>query len=235
MEKNTQSQASKAAVATLKKMQAACKEVTGTNNIWHQKGSDFVMDISNRVHDDGAITGRILRLGRPSQDGHRPNRLVGTIRIEGNGTITRAHSFLAQAAQQLREAREQRETQERTVAKVSPKMRVFKNIKEGEPSQFQKFALVQKKIQKVAPDRLEAARARAAHARSVKMEKLAQSYEQKLADIRSRIGKPVVPKEEPKRTTPPDQLAIKRERMAYARKIRMEKRAAKAANDNQAS
>lgn len=238
MEKNTN--ASPAALATLKTMEEACKAATGVKNLWHQKGSDFVMDISSRFHDDGAITGRIQRIGKPDAKGMRPSRLVGTIRIEGDGKLTRAHAFLANAARELKAAREKREAQEkvllskRNITKFmasKDKVSFLKNptpVNQNAPLAVQTQKALDEKTR--SPESIHDAQvARAAHARKAKMQKDYEYYKQKLADLEQRMNGTAIAL--PKKPTPPDELAIKRARAAHAREVLAQKRAA--AKNNQ--
>jgi hypothetical protein len=247
MEKNTN--ASPAALATLKKMEEACKAVTGIKNLWHQKGSDFVMDISNRFHDDGAITGRIQRVGKADANGVRPSRLVGTIRIEGDGKLTRAHAFLANAARQMKEARDKREAEEkallskRNITKFMASPKKLSLVKDAKPINTNTLApqtqqaLNEKPVQ-TAEEIHNAQVARAAHARKAKMQKDYEYYKQKMADLEQRMKG--APNPEPKAAAPvakkevsPDELAVKRARAAHAREVLAQKRAA--AKNNQPS
>lgn len=149
-----------AANKTLSKMHDACKEMTGVSNVWHERGSDFVLEVSSRANADGAITGQIIRMDTPTLEGKRPSSVVGTIRIEPNGIVTRAHRFLMEAAQKAREARQVE------AAKVT------KTVEEVKAAPITKV-----KPKKLDPKWYDAAVKRAAHAREVKFARLASAKE----------------------------------------------------------
>lgn len=89
---------STAASKVLESWTRACVASTGMSNTWKQGDREFFTELSNREHDDGAITGSIIELGAPSgPDGARPGRKVGTFKISGDGTV-RAPAFLKDAA-----------------------------------------------------------------------------------------------------------------------------------------
>jgi hypothetical protein len=96
---------------------AACVASTGCSNTWTAGGETYLYEVSRKEHDDGAITGSILKkvpppaplkvvicpteveriLGLASADSFFA-RKVATFRIEGDGTVTRAPAFLKAAS-----------------------------------------------------------------------------------------------------------------------------------------
>lgn len=77
----------------LDKMSAACVASTGMSNTWEHNGVRYFFEISRTEHADGAITGSVCKFV-----GKDLCRKSGSIRIEGDGTITRAPAFLKNAA-----------------------------------------------------------------------------------------------------------------------------------------
>lgn len=71
----------------------ACRQSTGSQNTWKEGSNSYFYDISSKEHDDGAITGKIWKMGKNNQC-----TLASHFRIEGNGTITKAPKFLKDAA-----------------------------------------------------------------------------------------------------------------------------------------
>lgn len=72
-----------------------CFANSGLTNCW-QDGNDYYMvEISNREHADGSITGKIIkRIGVTRPDGSWSGKTVGSIKIDGSGKIVRAPKFL---------------------------------------------------------------------------------------------------------------------------------------------
>jgi len=90
---------------TMQKWTAACIAQTGSQNVYKAGGQTYFWDISRTEHDDGAITGTILRMeGNGDINGVNHAYRAGTFRINGDGTIARAPAFLKAAAQRARHA-----------------------------------------------------------------------------------------------------------------------------------
>jgi hypothetical protein len=98
---------SKAASDTLKALDAVCVASTNTSNTWKAPdGREYFYEMSRREHDDGAITGEVVELGAPTHcaDPHcrecfgaRSGRKVGTFRVDGDGTLSRAPAVMRAA------------------------------------------------------------------------------------------------------------------------------------------
>lgn len=74
---------------TLDQIRETCLKEHDSQNVWSHNGARYFYDIG-REHDDGAITGKILRMqGDPLPDGRIPCKAVGSFRIEPDGKISR--------------------------------------------------------------------------------------------------------------------------------------------------
>ena len=71
----------------------ACIAQTGSQNVYHDKTGKCFFETSRTEHDDGAITGSIWRF-LPDERCRR----VGSFRVEGGGTVTRAPAWLRRCA-----------------------------------------------------------------------------------------------------------------------------------------
>lgn len=85
---------------------AMCIATTGSSNVW-KSGNDFYMDEhSGKEHDDGGITGTIMRFLPNMPDGSvditKPGTCVkvSTYRINGDGTVKRGPAFLKALAKE---------------------------------------------------------------------------------------------------------------------------------------
>jgi hypothetical protein len=86
---------SAAANEVLKRWVEACRAQTGSQNEFVVDGRKYFWDITRTEWEDGAITGSICRtLNDTSPDGRFLCRKVGTFRINGDGTVARAPTFL---------------------------------------------------------------------------------------------------------------------------------------------
>lgn len=73
----------------------ACVASSGSSNVWKDGNINYFFDVSRTEHDDGAITGKILKqVSEAKPDGSYYAKPVGSFRIEGDGTIARAPRFL---------------------------------------------------------------------------------------------------------------------------------------------
>lgn len=61
-------------------MERACRESTGSSNVWESGGKRYFWETSRREHADGAVTGSVWMF----TDADHARR-AGTFRIEGNG------------------------------------------------------------------------------------------------------------------------------------------------------
>lgn len=77
-------------------MHEACFQQTGVMNTYEASGKRYFLEISRREHADGAITGTVMRMFE--RDGNTYAKPSGSVRIEGDGTVTRAPKFLKEAA-----------------------------------------------------------------------------------------------------------------------------------------
>lgn len=83
---------------------AMCVEMTGSSNVYTLGGVTFMYEISNREHDDGAITGTILRFLPNMPDGtvdtSKPGNAVkaSSFKIAGDGSVKRGPMFLKNLA-----------------------------------------------------------------------------------------------------------------------------------------
>ena len=71
----------------------ACIANSGNQNTWRYTGKEYFFEVSRIEHDDGAITGIILR---SIDDTHC--RKVASFKINGDGSIARAPKFLVSAS-----------------------------------------------------------------------------------------------------------------------------------------
>jgi len=78
---------------TLGKVTAACVESTGMSNTYEVDGVRRFIEVSNKEHDDGAITGSVYR-----EIGDGLCRKAGSFRINGDGSVARGPAFLKDAA-----------------------------------------------------------------------------------------------------------------------------------------
>jgi hypothetical protein len=68
-----------------------CFANSGLTNVWNDGQDSYMYEISNREHDDGSITGKIIkRVGESGWQG----KVVGSLKIDGDGNIVRAPKFL---------------------------------------------------------------------------------------------------------------------------------------------
>lgn len=68
---------------TMQKIEDCCRKQTGSQNSFRRNGNEYFIELSYVEHDDGAITGSIMLV-----TGDFCNK-SGSLRIEGDGTITR--------------------------------------------------------------------------------------------------------------------------------------------------
>jgi len=73
----------------------ASMENSKQTNAYHAKGKDYIWQTSDTVYADGAVSGTIFCCG---QDGKKP---VSSFRIDGDGTVVRAPTFLRNASKSL--------------------------------------------------------------------------------------------------------------------------------------
>lgn len=74
-----------------------CVAQTGQSNVYQVKGVNYFLQQSNKEHNDGAITGSILRM-EGTLEAPGLCYLAGSYRINGDGTIARGPAILKQAA-----------------------------------------------------------------------------------------------------------------------------------------
>ena len=90
---------------TLDKWTAACRASTQTQNTFKVGGKSYFWELARVEHNDGAVTGAIWRMLEPvpgqDPDAFRCQR-AGTFRINPDGTVRRAPTFLRMVA--LRQA-----------------------------------------------------------------------------------------------------------------------------------
>ncbi len=86
--------------AVLDAWDKACVAQTGMSNVYESRGQQYFFELSRTEHTDGAITGSIWnkRLSGLCKK-------TGTFRIEGDGTQTRAPSFLKKAGKTAKNVR----------------------------------------------------------------------------------------------------------------------------------
>lgn len=86
---------SAAANEVLKRWTAACRAQTGSQNEFVVNGRKYFWDITRTEWEDGSITGSVLlTLNAKSTDGSFFCRKIGSFRINGDGTVARAPTFL---------------------------------------------------------------------------------------------------------------------------------------------
>jgi hypothetical protein len=84
-----------AASNVLKAWSDKCAVNSGMSNVWSAGGKKYFFETSRTEHNDGAITGKIMKqVSEEQPDGSYFAKSVGSFRIEGDGTITRAPKFL---------------------------------------------------------------------------------------------------------------------------------------------
>lgn len=88
-----------AAGRTMDAWTRACVAQTKSSNVYHDGGSEFFWEVSLREHDDGAITGSIMRVVAKRPDGTSSCRKVGAFRIEPDGSVKRGPAMLKRAVQ----------------------------------------------------------------------------------------------------------------------------------------
>jgi hypothetical protein len=87
----------KEAGVVLDQWKQACIANSGRANEFTHRGRTYFVEVSRKEHWDGSITGTIMRVTETRADGTTMAVPAGSWRIEGNGTVTRAHSFLKRA------------------------------------------------------------------------------------------------------------------------------------------
>lgn len=70
----------------------ACLAQTDMQNVYTVKGVRYMFEVSNKEHDDGAITGSVLKFIDETRA-----IPAGSFRIEGDGTVARGPKFLKDA------------------------------------------------------------------------------------------------------------------------------------------
>ena len=86
---------SMAAAATMDRWIAACVKQTGASGTWEEGGVRYFFEPSRHEHRDGAITGKVYRMGPPTEpDGGGPCYPAGSFRINADGSVARAPRFL---------------------------------------------------------------------------------------------------------------------------------------------
>ena len=74
----------------------ACVASSGSSNVWQGENGDWYFEETSRVeHDDGAITGTILKFvdGDPRGKASSRAKRVSSFRIDGDGLMRRAPKF----------------------------------------------------------------------------------------------------------------------------------------------
>lgn len=84
---------------TLRKWSDACAAQTRSSNVYVVGAKRYFYEVSRVEHNDGAITGTIISMldGTGTAE-HCLGKRVGSFRIEPDGTVSRAPSFLKAAA-----------------------------------------------------------------------------------------------------------------------------------------
>lgn len=83
------------AAETMERWSEKCRASSGSSNVWGESRGWYMFDASRVEHDDGAITGTILRFdGDPCGRESCPASVVGSFRINPDGSVARAPSFL---------------------------------------------------------------------------------------------------------------------------------------------
>lgn len=86
------------AARTMDKWTQACLQSTGVQNEYISDGTRFFWELSSVEHDDGAITGEILKVLTSRPDGSASCQPIGTFRIDGDGKVAQGPKFLKGAA-----------------------------------------------------------------------------------------------------------------------------------------
>lgn len=81
---------------TMKRWSNACAAQTGSSNEFRVGEDTYFYELSRKEHNDGAITGQIMKVVRQEGDRRWATKAM-SFRIEGNGTVTRAPKFLKDA------------------------------------------------------------------------------------------------------------------------------------------
>jgi hypothetical protein len=84
---------SKDASDVMQRWTAACIRQSGQQNVFYSGTKKYFWEVSNVEHDDGAITGSIIHMLNDHEC-----RKVGTFRINGDGSISRAPKYLRQVS-----------------------------------------------------------------------------------------------------------------------------------------
>lgn len=92
---------SKAAGDVISEMWRLCREQTGSSNTYRVGDSEYIAEESRKEHDDGAITGTIMRFTLKRPDGSGQAVRAGSFRIDGDGTVKRGPAILKQAARNV--------------------------------------------------------------------------------------------------------------------------------------
>lgn len=83
-----------------------CFQSSGMTNVFQSKGKKYLLEYSNREHDDGSITGTILvSTGEFNLHGNELFKQAGSFKINGDGTIARAPAVLKKVPVIFREFR----------------------------------------------------------------------------------------------------------------------------------
>jgi hypothetical protein len=84
----------KEASETMGRWTAACVAQTGSSNVYLMDGREYFWELSQKEHDDGAITGAIVEVVEKRLDGSSTAKSAGTFRINPDGSVARAPAFL---------------------------------------------------------------------------------------------------------------------------------------------
>jgi hypothetical protein len=82
-----------------------CFKSSGLSNVFKDKGKTYLIEYSNREHDDGSITGTILVSVGWNLHGNELFQKTGSFKINGDGTIARAPAALKKVKVTFREFR----------------------------------------------------------------------------------------------------------------------------------
>lgn len=88
------------AARVLEQFGRLCVERTGKSNVFRTARGEYFLETSNVEHDDGAVTGSVWRVLGAQDDGTYRCQRSGSLRIEGDGTVTRGPALLREAAKQ---------------------------------------------------------------------------------------------------------------------------------------
>jgi hypothetical protein len=87
---------------SMRRMFNACYKNSGNSNTWTENGKQYFVEISRREHLDGAITGQIMQMLPQTEEQKAEGRFLckkaGSVRVEADGTVSRAPKFLKNAA-----------------------------------------------------------------------------------------------------------------------------------------